>query len=191
MQLVGLRGTRMKFYLENILAGKVSVATAAKQAQRVKSRLRFRNYLLDSISILRQGNMTWGEAEITWEWLRKNEIVPQSLEDQYCSFFKSNVPEPRYQKEIDEKIKNCWNQWVSLGVPLLPSSDNEQGGGWLKKNYPGEGTSNVIQFFHGPNSKILLIRCKTEVLPTYILPQVFRKSLDTLGICYLVLLLLI
>ena len=139
MQLVGLRGTRMKFYLENILAGKVSVATAAKQAQRVKSRLRFRNYLLDSISILRQGNMTWGEAEITWEWLRKNEIVPQSLEDQYCSFFKSNVPEPRYQKEIDEKIKNCWNQWVSLGVPLLPSSDNEQGGGWLKKNYPGKG----------------------------------------------------
>ena len=71
MQLVGLRGQRMKFYLENILAGKVSVATAAKQAQRVKSRLRFRNYLLDSISILRQGNMTWGEAEITWECFAK------------------------------------------------------------------------------------------------------------------------
>ena len=91
--------------------------------------------------------MSWGEQEITYEWLMKNGIISQNLENQYCPFFRSNTPDPRYQKEIDEKIKHCWNQWTSLGVPLLPSSDNDQGGGWLQKGYPGEGTANVIQFF--------------------------------------------
>ena len=167
----------MEFILDSILAGKVSLASAAKQAQRIKCRLRYRNYVMDVISLLRKGDMTWGGKVINFEWLLEKEVLGHNLENQYYSFFKRNTPDARYQKEIDEKIRQCWEQFISHGIPLLPSDDNQQGGGWLKKGYPGEGTGNVVQFFHTPNSKILIIRCKTEALPSYIIPQVFRKFL--------------
>lgn len=97
--------------------------------------------------------------------MKAHHLTNADFETQYAKYFKRNRPEKKIKEEIDNIMKNRWTRFVDINSQQDTSLDfQDTGCNWLRKSYPGEGTGESAKVFTGPQSKILILNCKTEDL---------------------------
>lgn len=186
-QICGMRNERQMILLRQVISGNMTLDGAQKMAREIKKILRCRNYILELFWHVNGGQKSVevdGEVhQITWEFLQQNFSV-EFLIHQYINFFaNANAPPEVQGNAMLDYVEHIWAYWFSemrgtfilflhLYRVLAPAEDPAlKSCPWLRAQRPNSSDYNV---YHGPNSSVLTIKCRTEDLHLWIKPQVFR-----------------
>jgi hypothetical protein len=174
--VINLSDTRKEQLLDHILEGKIDLKEAQTFAQKIRCRLRFKNFIVREFREKVASDVFEGEL-ITFEWLLSKKLMDlEGLEDNYYFFFKKNNPDKAVEKTLVENINISWNKFLASQGHMQVERDF-LGTGWLIAGHPGHDTGGVVRFFQAPTSRILLLNCKAEELSLFLVPRRFRKSL--------------
>lgn len=102
----------MEFF-QKIKTGALDLKVAGEMAQRLRQRMRFKNFVIRTIWDLNNSSENYNDEPITYKWLHtKNFINLDSLEEKYFSFFQKNHPSSQIASEVTTLLRRSWQKFI-------------------------------------------------------------------------------